>query len=338
MPGAEENRNLPVHFLNAILVIKKVACSLIVLLVILFTPWTIASATDMPFYWKYINVNIDIQANGDMLITETQNYVFTADYSNERYRYIPLKGIGEIADVTVQENAVPLASQVGIENNQFWIRWRHTLNAPEEHVFVLKYRVIGGWKLEGGNVRVYWKAIFPDRKSPVMQAKLTVRMPDALAGKVISATSSGVPATVHEVNPGIFEFVGSEAIQPQRGLAIELVFPAKLINLTQTVWQQFNSNGHERTADSFSWIFVALFWVTPLVGILFVRMNRKKNRGTRMHKKNRGGMRGKDSRGGGEWWIGREDGGGGDGGGGGGGDGGGGGGGGGDGGGGGGGG
>ena len=31
-----------------------------------------------PFYWEFINVDIDVQENGDMLIMETQKYVFTS--------------------------------------------------------------------------------------------------------------------------------------------------------------------------------------------------------------------------------------------------------------------
>jgi hypothetical protein len=48
-----------------------------------------AAAEQLPFYWDNINVTIDVQTNGEMLVTETLKYVFTADYTNERYRYIP---------------------------------------------------------------------------------------------------------------------------------------------------------------------------------------------------------------------------------------------------------
>jgi hypothetical protein len=215
--------------------VNKMAGPLIVLLLTLSACWMPVSAADLPFYWKSINVNIDLQDNGDMLVTETHHYVFTAAYSNQRYRYVPLHGLGGIADVSVQENAQSLPIQTSVENKQLWIRWQHTLNAPEEHVFVLKYRVIGGLKLMGGNVRVYWKAIFPDRISPVLQAKVTVQMPDALAGKVIYATHYGVTATAQEMNPRVFEFVASTAIQPQQELAVELVFPAKYVALTETM-------------------------------------------------------------------------------------------------------
>ncbi|MCU0547210.1 MAG: hypothetical protein MUE44_34475 [Oscillatoriaceae cyanobacterium Prado104] len=45
---------------------------------------TRAAAQQLPFYWDNINVAIEVQTNGDMLVTETQKYVFTADYNNER--------------------------------------------------------------------------------------------------------------------------------------------------------------------------------------------------------------------------------------------------------------
>ena len=59
---------------------------------------SIGAEEQTPFYWKYINVDIDVQENGDMLITETQKYVFTGPHTNERYRWIPLnKGTRSLA-------------------------------------------------------------------------------------------------------------------------------------------------------------------------------------------------------------------------------------------------
>ena len=56
-----------------------------------------------PFYWEFINVDIDVQENGDMLITETQKYVFTSSHTNERYRWIPLDKVDSIAVLQVSE-------------------------------------------------------------------------------------------------------------------------------------------------------------------------------------------------------------------------------------------
>ncbi|MFM7423858.1 MAG: hypothetical protein ACKO7W_02440, partial [Elainella sp.] len=68
------------------------------------------AAAEVPFYWKSIDVEIDVQPNGDMWVTETQNYVFTAKHTNERYRYIPLDKVDEITDVTVTEKGQLLAA------------------------------------------------------------------------------------------------------------------------------------------------------------------------------------------------------------------------------------
>ncbi|MBX9256158.1 hypothetical protein H1Q63_19840, partial [Desmonostoc muscorum CCALA 125] len=87
------------------------------------------TAQQVPFYWQFINVDIAVQNNGDMLVSETQKYTFTGDYKNQRYRYIPIDKLDEITDVSVSENAKELPSETGFENNQFWIRWTHQLKA-----------------------------------------------------------------------------------------------------------------------------------------------------------------------------------------------------------------
>jgi hypothetical protein len=69
-------------------------------------------ASEVPFYWDSIQVEMDVQPNGDMWVTETHHYVFTAAYTNERYRYIPLNKVDEIADVTVTENEQRIAAVV----------------------------------------------------------------------------------------------------------------------------------------------------------------------------------------------------------------------------------
>ncbi len=95
---------------------------------IFFTSNTFAQNTSSPFHWDYINVDINVEDNGDMLITETQKYVFTKPHSNERYRYIPLDKVDNITDVAVFEDDKPLTIQTGIENNKFWIKWKLTIN------------------------------------------------------------------------------------------------------------------------------------------------------------------------------------------------------------------
>ncbi|MGM3305601.1 DUF2207 domain-containing protein [Anabaena sp. WFMT] len=219
---------------------KKISFSLITVLVTVLITFTHAVAQEVPFYWDYINVNIDVQTNGDMLITETQKYVFKSNYSNQRHRYIRLNKIYEITDVTVEENNQIIPSETGIENNQFWIRWQHQLKSPETHIFVIKYRVIGGSHINDDKTQVYWKAIFADRKAPIQAAKVRVQLPEALSGKVLEFKKFGTAATASQVNPKIFEFIATQPIQPQENLEIQITFPSNILNITKPNWQQGN--------------------------------------------------------------------------------------------------
>ena len=58
--------------------LKKIVFCLLASLSLLLVTVTHAAAQQLPFYWDNINVTIDVQTNGDMLVTETQKDVFTA--------------------------------------------------------------------------------------------------------------------------------------------------------------------------------------------------------------------------------------------------------------------
>jgi hypothetical protein len=212
--------------------VKKIVFLLMAALTLFMVTVTHVAAQEIPFYWDNINVTIDVQTNGDMLVTETQKYVFTGNYRNQRYRYIPLDKVAEIKDVTVEENNRTIASSTGIEKNQFWIRWEHELKPPESHTFVLKYRVVGGLQVNGQNTQVFWKAIWADRKSPIKASQVTVKLPDVLAGKVSSYNSLGIPTTVRQIDGQTFVFTAKQALPPQQELEVQITFPTGIIKLS----------------------------------------------------------------------------------------------------------
>ena len=213
--------------------------SLLTLLFIAFLPVYVDSA---PFYWEFINVNIEVQENGDMLVTETQKYVFTAAHTNERYRWIPLDKVDRIDNVEVYEEERKLSATTGIEDNLLWIRWRHALSPPESHTFVLKYRVKGGLHIHDDSDQVYWKALFKDRAAPIQSGRVTVRLPASLAGQVLSYKSFGVAADAREVDDQTVEFIPRGAVPPGRGLEIQMVFPHGLLDVPAPAWLQTQYN------------------------------------------------------------------------------------------------
>ena len=198
----------------------------------------VAQATS-PFFWDDIDVDITLETDGDLLVTETQKYVFTANHTPERYRYIPLKGIGSITDVAVYENNEPLTISTGTRNDNYWIGWQHALTPPAAHTFVLSYRVVGGVQVKGNRSQIYWNALFPERSAAINRGKVTVHVPDALAGKVTVFQGEGVASRDRKLNPTTFEFVPNGALEPQQFLNIRLGFPTNALAITQPYSDQW---------------------------------------------------------------------------------------------------
>lgn len=184
-----------------------------------------ATAATYPyyFYWDFINVDINVQTNGDMLITENQNYVFTKPGRNERYRYIPLDKIEGISEVSVFEGDKKIAFDTGIENNNFWIKWQHEINPPEEHLFTLKYRVIGGLNFEGEKYEVYWKAIFPKRLASIHKAKIRVAFPKSFSRNIQYFRSYGVSTQAEQIDEKTVEFVSNRSIPPYQEIEVKVI-------------------------------------------------------------------------------------------------------------------
>ncbi|XOF32583.1 MAG: DUF2207 domain-containing protein [Candidatus Electrothrix sp. YB6] len=259
----------------------------LLLVLLLQSGQTVAAQKSPPFYWDFINVLIDVQQNGDMLITETQKYVFTGPHTNERYRYIPLDKVDGIDQIEVYEGEEKLAEETNVKNGQRWIKWRHDLNPPESHTFVLKYRVKGGIQVHGEEDWVYVKAIFKDRSAPIESGKVTVRLPDSLAGKITSFKNFGVPAEPRQIDERTVEFVAKGTLPPGQELEVRVAVPHGILALATPAilkeqprksaeyWRQ-QKKKYERIANSskppnpfiFTSIKIGIISVFSLIGIL----------------------------------------------------------------------
>lgn len=193
--------------------------------------------TNAPFYWDFINVDITLESDGDLWVTETQKYTFTDNHTNQRYRYIPLNRVDQITNVTVYEGEERLPVQTGTENGQYWIQWQHDLNPPESHEFAIEYRVSGGVQAMGDTSRLYWRALFPERSAVIEQGKVTVRVPEALSGKVTGFAGQGAASSDRQIDPTTFEFTVDAQVPPQQFFDIEVSFPRNSLNLEVPQWQ-----------------------------------------------------------------------------------------------------
>ena len=215
-----------------------------------------------PFYWESIDVLIDVQENGDMLVTETQTYVFTGRHNNQRYRYIPLDRVDGIDDITVSLDGRNLSVDTAVEGDQRWIRWTHPLNPPETLTFVLRYRVRGGLHLDKSGDQVYWKALFKEREAEIRSGSVTVRLPESLAGQITDYRNFGWAAAARQVDPRTVQFVLSGALPPGRELEVQVTFPHGLLNVP--------TPNRQRGAGLVAERWNAVRWISRGLGIVLI--------------------------------------------------------------------
>ena len=226
------------------MILTKIIKILFLFISIIFLNFNIyindVNAQTRPFYWEFINVDIAVQNNGDMLVTETEKYTFTSDYKNQRNRYIPLDKVKQINDVSVSENDEIIPSDTTIEDNQLWINWKHPLNPPESHTFIIKYRVVGGLHESRDNLQVYWKAIFSERISSIQKSRVTVTFPEQLSGKIFEYQSFGVPAQTRKIDDITIEFIAQKPLEPQTELEVKISFPKGILNVSDVYSNNVN--------------------------------------------------------------------------------------------------
>lgn len=200
---------------------------------------TVATTAD-PFYWEKMDVDLRLIESGDLLVTETQKYVFTDKYTNRRNRYIQIDKIDSIQDIAVTENNQPVANlQTSKSDGRQHIFWEHPVitKFPKEHIFVLKYRVIGGLEVDRAQTKFKWVAIFPDRQAAIKAAQVTLHLPAKLAGAAKDFTTNGVAVEIKKIDFTTIQFVTKGSIDPHFKLAILGQFPTNLLTLKKSQWQ-----------------------------------------------------------------------------------------------------
>jgi uncharacterized membrane protein YgcG len=221
-------------------IVRGLLFILVICLSIVFNVSVIQAQSSHPFYWEKITVDLKLVKSGDLLVTETQTYVFTDRYTNQRIRYIQIDRLDEVKDISVTEDNKPVSNlQISKEDRKQYIRWQHTLTNkfPETHTFVLKYRVVGGLEIGSTQTKFKWMAIFPDRQATIKAAEITLNLPDKLSELTKNFTTNGVATESKILDPNTIKFTAKGTIEPQSKLAILGEFPSNLLSLNKSQWQ-----------------------------------------------------------------------------------------------------
>ena len=216
---------------------KRVCMMVFLLMLVAGVPVTPA-ADDVSYYWQRLDVEVEVEETGDLLITEIQTYVFTASHSNKRLRRIPLAHVDSVTDVEVYENGRKLRVKTSRKADQYWIRWRHRPSPPETRTFVVRYRAKGGMYIDSRSDQMVWPALSEGRDAPIQRSKVTVRVPPSLAGQIRRFNHYGVPTDAQQIDARTVTFVPQGALQPDEALTVKLYVPHGVLNAPIPAWQR----------------------------------------------------------------------------------------------------
>ena len=208
---------------------------------------TVAAQTGPPFYWESLNVLIDVQQNGELLVQETHAYAFRGQVSPKSSRSIDMEKVDQIDQVSVSMDGRELPVETERDDSRFVIRWSHRpINPPENLTFVLRYRVRGaiemdqGSDLEFGMDTITWEALFGNRGrgAIIERAVVTLRLPGALPPQFRGRRSFGVAADSRWLDARTVEFIPRESLPASRSLSVQVAFLHGLVDGPAPNWQK----------------------------------------------------------------------------------------------------
>ncbi|MCX7766124.1 MAG: DUF2207 domain-containing protein, partial [Candidatus Sumerlaeia bacterium] len=202
------------------------------------------SAQAKSLYWERIDVEINLQRDGSLDITEVQEYVFDGDW-NGGWRKLIIRGCDEIIFQTLEEkNDKKIRYEPGNIAHKYKynlrksgevleIKWRSRL--PSEPVyknthktFVLCYRVLGAIQPHKNFDELYWKAIFEERSGLIRYATATVRFPQDVKvepGKFFVTFYTRAANARWEIRPDNTIFFKADNLSPREKFEVKIEFP-----------------------------------------------------------------------------------------------------------------
>ena len=197
------------------------------------------NAQDSPYSWESIDVFIDVQQNGDILVEETSSYAFHVQHDFFRSRYIDMEFIDYIDQVTVSMDGRDLPVEAGRSGRKFKIGWEHrSVDVPETLTFVLRYRARGGMRLSEEQDAVIFESLYGNRGAGgnIDRGTVTVRVPPSVSGQIQRIRAWGSNAHAERPDPRTVKYVLTESLPSEEHLTIGLYFPHGLVDAPTPNW------------------------------------------------------------------------------------------------------
>lgn len=210
--------------------------------------------------WQRFDVDLVIQPNGSLVVTETQTIQFNGTFQ-AGYRIVPLDRTTGVSDVTVAEivadRTIPYTAGGGTRANTYsssigpaglTIDWSFPPTTNSARTFVLRYVVSGALRIYDNGDQLQWRAIYAtDRDGPIAISSVTVRLPADVSAADLQTAWYELPAGPRIgalPTAGVGTQIDSRTVRfatgaraPRIGAEVRVQFPHGLVEVSAPAWQ-----------------------------------------------------------------------------------------------------
>lgn len=227
--------------------VARVAAFLLVLLAAALLAAAAAPGPAQAKDWRIENMDVvlDVQKDGDILVEETVTFAFEGSFSFVG-RVIPTGNLDDLSDIQVFQNGQPLPTGLGpgswdtfMEGKDRVIQVNFNLTDTSES-WTFRYRAEGGIHFfdEGDEVR--WYVFDADTPVPIDRVAVTVRLPSPVPeDKLLGAVQTGpsVEESFSSPAPGTLRYEAAN-FPPYTNFWIVAGFPKDVVEFHWT-WRRF---------------------------------------------------------------------------------------------------
>ena len=202
------------------------------------------------YYWESFNVDVQVQVNGDLRVTERQTLIFSGAPFSFGFRKVSTDNTDGITDVAVREGDIvyeesfgrsPHAFTVEDEGNEVAINW-YFPQTTGRHSYTIGYTVQNAIRTEPSGDQVFWNALPSDLGARVENSTISITLPEGIEAGSTTALFGGregenMATSVSEDGRRIT----FQLTQPRpSGTAVEVGvrFPSGQLDLETPAWQQ----------------------------------------------------------------------------------------------------
>ncbi len=227
---------------------KRLSLILLFLLLLLLAPRP-GEAQTKTYYWESFNVDVQVQTNGDLRVTERQTLVFSGAPFSFGFRKVTTTNMDGITDVSVREGDIVYQESSGgqhtytveDEGDAVAINW-YFPQTTGRHSYTIAYTAQNAIRTEPSGDQVFWNALPGDLGARVENSTISITLPEGIEARTTTALFGGREGenmTTSASEDG--RRVTFQLTQPRpSGTTVEVGvrFPSGQLDLETPAWQQ----------------------------------------------------------------------------------------------------